>query len=186
MRWSGWKIEGEPPNVPKWIALGVYHTSNWDFMAMLGTVFHHNLRAFWIGKHSLFKWPFGRFMRWLGGIPVRRDLNYNVVQQVIDVINERETMMLIITPEGTRKGAKYWKTGFYWIAHGAQIPISMCYINYPKKVIGFGPVLYPSGDIESDFKILYDFYESHARGKFPDQEGKPILRPPSPAETENH
>ncbi len=179
MRRIGWSIEGEVPTVPKWIAIGAFHTSNWDFVIMLLVAFRLRLRANWIGKDSLFKGVFGKLMRWLGGIPIRRDASYNAVEQVIQAINEQEHILLVVAPEGTRDYTDHWKTGFYWMAHGAGIPIGQCYINYERKVIGFGPLLYPSGDIEADFEQLREFYTSHARGKFPAQESTVRVRPRS-------
>lgn len=171
MKLFGWRVEGEIPAVPKFIAIGAYHTSNWDFLAMLGATFCLQVRVYWFGKNTLFRKPFGMIMRLLGGIPIRRDKNYNAVQQVIDEINRYEKIILVITPEGTRRKVTHWKTGFYYIALGAHIPICLCYINYQRKVIGLGPLLYPSGDIETDFATIREFYATAAVGKYPEKQG---------------
>ena len=167
MRLFGWKIEGAVPDVPKWIGLGVYHTSNWDFPVMLGCALYFRIRAYWIGKESLFRKPFGTLMRWLGGIPIRRDKSYNAVQQVVDEINRHEKIIIVVAPEGSRKYADHWKTGFYYMAVGANIPIVLSYINYQRKAIGLGPVFYPTGDIEADFATMRAFYAENAAGRFP-------------------
>ncbi len=164
----GWKIEGEVPADPKWIGLGVYHTSNWDFPVMLGAALYFRIRAYWIGKESLFRKPFGTLMRWLGGIPIRRDKSYNAVQQVVDEIKRHEKIIIIVAPEGSRKYADHWKTGFYYMAVGANIPIVLSYINYQRKAVGLGPVFYPTGDIEADFATMRAFYTENAAGRFPE------------------
>lgn len=168
----GWRIEGQVPDAPKWIGLGVYHTSNWDFLVMLGAAFYFRFRAYWIGKETLFRKPFGTLMRWLGGIPIRRDKSYNAVQQVVDEIKRHEKIIIVVAPEGTRKKVDHWKTGFYYMALGANIPIALAYINYQRKIIGIGPLLYPSGDIEADFAQMRAFYAEHAAGKYPHNQGE--------------
>lgn len=173
----GWRFEGEVPKEPKWLGLGVYHTSNWDLPIMLAAAVHYRIKAHWIGKHTLFKPPFGRLMQWMGGIAIRRDKSYNAVQQVVDEINKHEKLVLVIAPEGTRKFVDHWKTGFYYMALGAKIPLVLCYINYERKVIGLGEVFYPTGDIEADYAHIREYYEIHARGRFPEKQGLIRLKP---------
>lgn len=185
MRLAGWQVEGSVPDVPKYVAIGAYHTSNWDFVVMLGAALHFRLRAFWVGKHTLFRWPFGRLFRWLGGIPVQRGASYNVVDQVVDFIHAHSAVLVVVAPEGTRSAGDHWKTGFYWIAREAGVPILMGYINYERRVIGLGPLLYPSDDIEADFARLHEFYTTHARGRFPAREMPPVLRQ-SPQDPDHH
>ena len=174
----GWKVEGTVPTEPKWIAIGAYHTSNWDFAVMLLATLSQQLRIYWIGKHSLFRFPFKTLMRWLGGIPIRRDKTYNAVQQVVDEIERHEKLVLVVAPEGTRKATDHWKTGFYYIALNAKIPIGMSYINYERKVLGFGPMLYPTGDIDADFAVLREFYERMSVGRFPEKQGTVQIKAP--------
>ncbi|XSG77034.1 lysophospholipid acyltransferase family protein [Herpetosiphon llansteffanensis] len=174
----GWHVEGTIPTEPKWIAIGAYHTSNWDFAVMLLATFSRQLPIYWIGKHSLFRFPFKTLMRWLGGIPIRRDKTYNAVQQVVDEIERHEKLVLVVAPEGTRKATDHWKTGFYYIALNAKIPICMSYINYKRKVLGFGPLLHPTGDIEADFAVLREFYERMSIGRFPAQQGTVQIKSP--------
>ena len=175
-RLFGWTIEGEAPPVPKWIGLGMYHTSNWDLLLVLATGFRFRFRAYWIGKESIFRKPFGGLMRWLGGIPIRRDKSYNAVQQVVDEINRHEKIIIIVAPEGTRKYVDHWKTGFYYMALHANIPIVLSYINYQRKAVGIGPMLYPTGDIEADFTTMREFYTTHAAGKNRQNEGEIRVR----------
>jgi 1-acyl-sn-glycerol-3-phosphate acyltransferase len=176
MRLFGWSIEGEVPAVPKWIGLGVYHTSNWDFLVMLGAAFYFRIRAYWIGKETLFRKPFGTLMRWLGGIPIRRDKSYNAVQQVVDEIGRHEKIIIIVAPEGTRNHVDHWKSGFYYMALNANIPIVLSYINYKRKAVGLGPLLYPTGDIEADFAKMREFYAANGAGRFPEKQGEIRVR----------
>ena len=163
-------MEGEIPNLPKFVIIGAPHTSNWDFPVAMSLVLALGLDAHWIGKHTLFRWPFGGLMRWFGGMPVVRSERGGVVAQVIDIFKGRERMVFGLSPEGTRKRVDQWKTGFYHIALGAGVPIVPGYFDYPRKVIGFGPPLMPSGDIEADISTLQAFYTPYTRtGKNPDQ-----------------
>ena len=133
-------------------------------MASLG------LRPRWVGKDSLFRGLAGGFMRWTGGIPVVRGARKNFVGQVVDIYNASEKMVIALAPEGTRKKVDHWKTGFYYIAHGAQIYIAMAFVDYAKKSCGIGNYLMPSGNIEKDFEILKEFY-AEVTGKFPENQG---------------
>ncbi len=178
----GWQVEGTIPTEPKWIAIGAYHTSNWDFAVMLLATLSQQLRIYWIGKHSLFRFPFKTLMRWLGGIPIRRDKTYNAVQQVVDEIERHKTLVLVVAPEGTRKATDHWKTGFYYIALNAKIPIGMSYINYKRKVLGFGPMLYPTGDIDADFAVLREFYDACRLVASPPKKVQFKSKPPKPNE----
>jgi 1-acyl-sn-glycerol-3-phosphate acyltransferase len=166
----GWRMVGRPPDVPKYLIVFAPHTSNWDLPIGYAVARAFKLSPNWIGKHLLFKPPFGRLFRWIGGIPVDRRSRNNAVDQVIGVFNERERLILAITPEGTRKKTPHWKTGFYYIAVGAQVPIQFAFLDYRRKVGGFGPLIMPSGDIEADLSIARDFFAGIA-GKYPDQAG---------------
>lgn len=158
MRAAGWTWEGQPPDAPKFVLLGAPHTSLWDFWLLLAVCNHWKLPVKWMGKHSMFAGPLGPFMKAIGGIPIRRDARYNTVTQVVDMINKRDRIVLGLAPKGTRNPAAKWKTGFWHIANGAQIPISMGFVDGPSKRIGIGPTIMPSGDIAADMKILKDFY----------------------------
>ena len=161
-RLSGWHIEGALPNLPKFVIIGAPHTSNWDFPVAMSMVLALGLDAHWIGKHTLFRWPFGGVMRWFGGIPVVRSERRGVVDQIIEIFESRERLVFGVSPEGTRKRVDRWKTGFYHIAVGAGVPIVPAYFDYPRKVIGFGLPLTPSGDKEADIAFLKAFYTPYA------------------------
>jgi 1-acyl-sn-glycerol-3-phosphate acyltransferase len=171
LRANGWKITLNLPPAPKYVLIGAPHTSNWDFFYFLLLKFAADLQLSWIGKDSLFRWPAGSLMKRLGGIPVDRSSNNDFVTQIVTSINSSECFIVTIAPEGTRSKADYWKTGFYYIALGAGVPISLGFIDYPAKEIGIGPYFYPSGDIQVDFRQIKDFYDSKT-GKHPERQGK--------------
>ena len=130
----------------------------------------------WIGKDSLFHRPFGGLMRSLGGIPVDRSKRNKFVDQMIAAFHKYREFVMVIAPEGTRKKTEYWRSGFYYIAQGANVPIALSYLDYRRKVGGVGAWLMPSGDIQSDLGVIRDFY-GKVTGKFPQQQGEIQLRP---------
>jgi 1-acyl-sn-glycerol-3-phosphate acyltransferase len=162
----GWQTEGELPDLPKFVVVGAPHTSNWDFVYAMAFIFSADLKIFWMGKHTLFKSPYGGFMRKLGGIAIDRRASRGTVEQMVDVFNQQEKLVLLIPPEGTRKKVESWKTGFYHIAQGANVPILLAYLDYQRKVVGFGPTITPSGDITADVTRIQDFYRD-IPGKYP-------------------
>ena len=132
------------------------HTSNWDLPYTLMVAFALRLNVYWMGKQSIFKPPFRRVMLWLGGIPIQRESSNNVVEASIVAIQKADgPVQLIVPPEGTRSKARYWKTGFYYIALGANVPIVMAYMDYARKESGLGPVFEPTGNIEADMATSF-------------------------------
>ena len=170
----GWKVENKMPDLKKSVLIVAHHTSNWDFPIGLAISFDMQINPFWIGKHTLFKKPFGGFMRWLGGVPVDRNAAGSVVDQMVHYFNTRENFILTITPEGTREKVERWKDGFYRIAKAANVPISCGFLDFKRKVGGIGLVLHPSEDVQEDFRRIREFYES-VTGKFPEKQGKIAL-----------
>ncbi len=170
LRLFGWRKEGELPDIPKYILIGAPHTSNWDFPVTLAYAFAYRVKVFWMGKDVLFRRPFGRIMRWLGGISIDRTKSQNAVAQTIRIFNDIEKLIMIISPEGTRKKVKYWKTGFYNIAHGAKVPVLLGFLDFRRKVGGFGPVIFPTGDIAVDMEKIRAFYAT-ITGKHPESSG---------------
>lgn len=117
------------------------------------------LNPYWMGKHSIFKAPFGGIMQWLGGIPVNREQSNNLVAASADALRAADgPVQLIVPPEGTRSKTRYWKTGFYYIALGAQVPIVMAYMDYSTKRSGLGPLFQPTGNMEDDMAAIKAFY----------------------------
>ena len=162
----GWRREGQLPGVEKYIIIGAPHTSNWDMLIGFAILFSYKFKFYWMGKDTLFRWPFRSLFIWLGGIPIDRSKSSNVVALSIRTFKENTKMVMLITPEGTRKKITYWKTGFYYIASGANIPIVLGFLDYQRKAGGFGHVLYPTGDIEADMKKIRSFY-ANTVGKYP-------------------
>jgi 1-acyl-sn-glycerol-3-phosphate acyltransferase len=160
LKLSGWKIEGSlPPGGSKSVLIAAPHTSNWDLPYTLMVAFVLRLNIYWMGKEQIFTPPFRGLMRWLGGIPVQREKSNNLVAASIDAIKAAHgPLQLVVPPEGTRSNTRYWKTGFYYIAVGAQVPIVMAYMDYKRKISGLGPVFQPSGDIEADMAAIKAFY----------------------------
>jgi 1-acyl-sn-glycerol-3-phosphate acyltransferase len=158
LRLAGWKIEGRL-EVDKCVLIAAPHTSNWDLPLTLMTAFVLDLRLHWLGKHTIFKFPFGPVMRWLGGIAVHRHQSNNLVANSAQALREFQgKVQLIVPPEGTRDKVTTWKTGFYWIAQQAGVPIQLAYMDYANKRAGLGPVMYPTGDIEADMVTIKAFY----------------------------
>jgi len=174
----GWKVVGEKPETPKYVMLGYPHTSNWDVPLGLLIYAAAGVRLNWVGKHTLFKKPFGWVIRLIGGVPVNRDTTKNFVQLVADVFKNHKELALALSPEGTRGKADFWRTGFYYIAKEAGVPIALCFLDYGKKTGGFGPLIMPSGNIENDFEKFKDFYLG-MKGKNPEDMTPIILRPVS-------
>ena len=160
LKLSGWKIEGSlPADGNKSVLIAAPHTSNWDLPYTLMVAFVLRLNIYWMGKEQIFKPPFRGLMRWLGGIPVQREKSNNLVAASIEAIKAaRGPLQLVVPPEGTRSNTRYWKTGFYYIAVGAQVPIVMAYMDYKRKLSGLGPVFRPTGDIEADMVAIKAFY----------------------------
>ena len=172
LRITGWKVEGgAPPDLPKFVLICAPHTSTWDLFFMLAGFYVMGVKANWMGKKEIFRWPVEGYFRRLGGIPIDRHSPQNVVQQTEQVIQSCEQIIIGIAPEGTRSRARYWKTGFYHIAHTAQVPIVFGYLDYRRKVCGIGPVLETSGNIDSDMEEIREFY-SNVTAKHPHKAGK--------------
>lgn len=166
-----WRVEVDPPAAPKYMLIGAPHTSNWDFFYFLLMVYASGLKLNFVGKDSLFRWPLGMLMRRLGGIPVNRRSNNNFVAQMVEVYKQRDQLVITIAPEGTRGKTDYWRTGFYYIALGAGVPIALGYIDYRHKVVGIGPTITPTGDLHADFVRIREFY-AQKTGRYPQLQGE--------------
>ena len=172
----GWKVEGTAPDLPKFVLICAPHTSNWDLPFMLATFYVLGIKGIWMGKKEIFRWPLGGFFKWLGGIPINRRAKQNVVEQVVQVIQSRERIVIGVPPEGTRSKARYWKTGFYHIAHKAHVPIVFGFLDYERKVGGLGPVLETTGNIDLDMEVIREFY-SKITAKYPNKMGDITIKP---------
>jgi 1-acyl-sn-glycerol-3-phosphate acyltransferase len=154
----GWKTKGEIPDIKKFVMIAAPHSSNWDFIFFLLFIFKYNISVHWMGKHTMFKWPFKWILKRLGGIPINRSAKTNVVQSMTDAYKNSKKLIITIAPSGTREKVTIWKTGFYHIANKAKVPIVCGFVDYRHKTIGIGPVISPSGDMELDMKSIKKFY----------------------------
>ncbi|MBC53748.1 MAG: glycerol acyltransferase [Gammaproteobacteria bacterium] len=154
----GWRAIGKPLQDQRFVLIGAPHTSNWDFPLMLMVVLKLELKPHWMGKHSLFMFPFGGLMRWLGGIPIDRRSHHGIVDQVAAQYQQNPQLVVLVPPEGTRKKVQAWKTGFYHIANNAGVPILMGYLDVSRKEAGLADFFYPTGDVDADIKKIRAFY----------------------------
>ena len=154
----GWQARGGKLPHHKFVLIGAPHTSNWDFPLMLMVVLKLKLRVFWMGKHTLFPFPFAGFMKWLGGIPINRSASHNVVRETVRHFKNNPELVVLVPPEGTRSKVTKWKTGFYHIASMAEVPILLGYVNADKKEAGFADFFYPTGDVDNDLEKIRAFY----------------------------
>ena len=171
----GWTLDNQYPKLDRYVLIGYPHTSNWDFMLGMLAKWAMQMPLNWVGKHSMFFWPLKSMLIAMGGIPLNREKSTGFIQKNIDLFNERDHFILGLMPEGTRSKTDHWKTGFYHIAHGANVPIALAYMDYKNKMIGVGKMLETSGDIYADFEIIKAFYQDKVGYKSEYQSYKKII-----------
>ncbi|MGW8484372.1 1-acyl-sn-glycerol-3-phosphate acyltransferase [Microbacterium sp. NPDC055903] len=172
---SRWTLTGEgAPDRPT-ILIGAPHTSNWDFVLMLAIAWRLDIDVHWLGKKSLFRGWRGPIMRGLGGIPVDRDDPGRVVNDVVTQVRSGGVFGLVITPDGTRGGNEYWKSGFYRIARETGMPITLGYVDRTTMTTGLGPTMELTGDVRADMDRVRAFYSNKA-GVRPERRTEPRLR----------
>lgn len=159
---QGWQFQGEFPNLSKAVAIIAPHTSNYDgwfgFLAMLGL----GLKLTIFGKDSLFNSPLKPLFEWIGVIPVKRNSSQGLTQQIVEQIKKQDKIWIGLAPEGTRKQTDKIKTGFYHIAHAAELPIVLFAFDYQEKTIHCLGVFHSTGDYEQDLAAILEMY----RGQF--------------------
>ena len=172
----GWKINSTMPAEvhEKCVMNCAPHTSNWDFplamwvMSVLKVRFRFTIKKEWLKSIG------GSFFRWMGGIGIDRkpkkegEDRKSMTDAMADLFKENSKLCLMVTAEGTRSLCRQWKTGFYYVALTASVPIVLAYLDYEKKEAGIGKVIYPSGDIAADMKEIMLFYKD-IKGKFPEK-----------------
>ena len=164
----GWKVTGTSPNeVPKSIYVTAPHTSWWDFPIGLLTRGSWNLKVNFVGKKNLFKWPHGFIFRKLGGHPVDRSKNTNLVDEIVNLFNTNERFSIMIAPEGTRKKVSKLKTGFYHIARKANVPIILVTINAKEKQVHFSKPRLLTEDMDAEMKNVWNYFKG-VQGVNPD------------------
>lgn len=165
MRLTSWQFEGVLPDVAKVVIAVAPHTSNWDFVVGVMALWALDIKISFLGKHTLFRGMFGTWLCSIGGIAVNREATHGVVGDVVRAFGQAERMVLALTPEGTRRLDKGFKKGFLHIARGAGVPILLAYFDFSRKVVGFGPVMITTGDVERDLNFIVNFYRP-VRGKY--------------------
>lgn len=175
LRLFGWKVEGARPHLDRYVLIAAPHTSNWDFPLMLAFAAAFDIPVTWMAKHSLFRPPMGMFMRAMGGMPITRHENRNVVEGMVAAFQTAEQLVLVVPTEGTRARVEHWKSGFYHIARQANVPIVPSFLDWGAKRGGFGPAMTPSGDAKQDMQYFRDFYAGMT-GKFPELFGPIALK----------
>ena len=162
-----WKLIGDFPEIDKCVVIVATHTSWVDFILGLLVRRVFNEEVNFIGKQSLFKPPFGWYFRWMGGAPIDRSKSQNKVAAIVKLFEERERFRLALAPEGTRKKVLKWKTGFYYIAKMAEVPIIMVAFDFGKKEVKISEPKYPTNDMEADLQSYREFYKGVV-GKIPE------------------
>lgn len=157
LRTLGWHVEGEFPDLPKMVCIMVPHTSNWDFVVAVAFKFALGIRAVWIGKHTLFVWPFGVLLRRIGGMPVERSSRHAFVQRLADEFARREQMIFALAPEGTRKRVERWRSGYWHVAHTARVPIVPVGFDFARRVVVIGAPLHTTESQADDEQRLREF-----------------------------
>lgn len=171
---AGWRTVGEIPNIPQAVVLALPHTSNVDGVYAIPSLFALDLKISIMGKHTLFKVPvLAQLLRWMGIIPIDRDNKGSVLQASIDKFKTGEPLFLGLSPEGTRKYTKEWKTGFYYLAVGANVPILPVALDYKTKEIRFMSLVYPTGDILGDLQKIYNQYQGVVP-RYPERLSQPL------------
>ena len=166
---AGWKVTGQLHEHKKLVLIGEPHTSNWDFLLMFGAAYSLRLKVSWLGKDTIFKWPFGAVMRYFGGMPIDRSAKHNLVQRTSKLFQESESIVVVIGPSGTRSKREYWKSGFYWIAHTSKVNILCGYLDFTNKIVHVGFCFTPTGDVKNDMDKIRKFYKG-IQGKYPELE----------------
>jgi len=158
LRLVGWEFEGSLPPEKKCVCLAAPHTSNWDALLLMFLARSVGLDLEWMIKDTWVKSPVGPVLRHYGAIGIDRQRSTNVVDQMIARFAATDTLVLAIPPEGTRKRAEYWKSGFYHIARGARVPVVPGYLDFARKRGGFGPAITMTGDVRADMDAIRAFY----------------------------
>ena len=171
LRLFGWRALAAPLPGPKGVIIVYPHTSNWDFVLGLLYLFGTGLRTNWIGKETIFRWPFRSLMVRMGGVPIDRRSAGGFIRAVIEQYKANDWMWLALAPEGTRKHTDHLKSGFYRIALDTGVPCGLGFIDYATKTLGVQDFVRFTGEVEDDLAVLQAFYAGK-RGRLPDGAGE--------------
>lgn len=176
LRLIGWGWEGSLPDRSRYIIVAYPHTANIDGFIVVLTALALRLKINWLGKDSLFRPPFGGLLRALGGVPIDRSSSHRALKSSVQAFQERDQMVLVIAPEGTRSRAEHFKPGFYFLAQKADVPLVLCTIHYGRKRVRLGPLIEITGDMYADMEPMYAFY-ADSQGRVP-ANTTPLQLPP--------
>ncbi len=170
----GWKTENQwPENLDQCVMIAAPHTSNWDALYARLALKALGVNVRLTIKDSYMKFPFGPFVRAMGGIGIDRrpksegEPRPSMVELMTDLFKTHPKLVMLVTPEGTRSKQEKWKTGFYHVAVNAGVPIALAYMDYSRKMAGIGKIVYPTGDYEKDMQEIMHFYKE-INPKFPE------------------
>ncbi|WP_400190730.1 1-acyl-sn-glycerol-3-phosphate acyltransferase [Hymenobacter sp. B81] len=166
----GWRLASSiPPDIRQAMMIAAPHTSNWDFMHARAAFFLMRRNVRFTVKKEWTEIPLlGKLMMSLGALPIDRSKNNSMVEAMRDLFQQHPDLIILITPEGTRKYQPRWRRGYYFAAQAAQVPILLGYLDYANKEAGVGPAVYPTGDYEADEERIKAFYRTK-KGKFPEK-----------------
>jgi 1-acyl-sn-glycerol-3-phosphate acyltransferase len=165
----GWKITGRYPyEIPKLVQAVAPHTSNWDFPVGILVREVGRIDSKFVAKHTLFRGPFDRLLRGIGGVPVDRTRKGNFVEQVVGEFRQRERFHLTIAPEGTRTKVDRFRTGFYHIARSAGVPILLTRFDWARKEVHFGEIFQPTGNEKRDLEYIWNYFKG-VQGRNPEK-----------------
>lgn len=163
-----WQVTGKVHNAPKFVMVWAPHTSTWDFFIAHASAMAVGFRSSWLIAARHARWPLGFIMRRLGGIPIHRSASHNVVSQIVKTFKDNDRLLLAMSPEGTRRKVDKWKTGFWYIAVQAGVPIQLVSFDYGRRMTECGPVIVPSDSIETDMERIQNYYKG-VRAKNPEK-----------------
>ena len=171
----GWELIGQRPTAKKYVMVGAPHTSNWDFLYFYLGALAFKIRIAFMIKDNAFKGPLGPVLRWMGGIPIDRSQRNHLVAQMVETFGEREELALLIPPSGTRHRTDYWKSGFYYIALGADAPLVLAIMDFKRRQVGIVRTYRLTGDIKKDMDVIRSVYEP-VTAKYPAEKSRIRLR----------
>lgn len=164
---GGWKVIGEAPKIKKYVLVAAPHTSNWDFVYGLCAWNLYNMKPRYLIKKEFFYFPLNILFNATGGLPVDRSKNNKLTDTIVEMFHEKDELIALVPPEGTRKKVDRWKTGFYYLAIKAQVPLVLGKLDYKTKTATLSEPFTPTGDIEADYAKIKEFYRG-AHGKNPE------------------
>ena len=156
-RW-GWTITGSKPAVPRYVVIASPHSSYWDMPVMVLFALHFGIRLRWVGKAEAFRGPLDPVMRGMGGIPIERSGGRGVVAETAALFAARGELALAMAPDGKRAYCDYWRSGFYYVARTADVPVVLTYLDWGSRRAGIGPTLRLAGDVKRDMDTIRSFY----------------------------